>query len=157
MRWIRYQRLVEFNAMQRAQRRWGKVRLALKTVWSFNEPVRKQIEAERKAAAAARGYVSQVAIHCRMVSSSCRSFVDSHLRKRFFGQVAEEEAQLTAQLHAVHRQKEELFAGDRWMGKLSEPSRALLASEQRAARAAAWLQAGEDRRRQDAARNKGSV
>eukprot|EP01043_Picozoa_sp_COSAG02_P074353 COSAG02_NODE_14852_length_1229_cov_3.684488_2_plen_160_part_00 len=89
-----YQRLVEFNALRaRAQRRWSKVRVALKTLWSFNEPLRKQIEAERQASAAARNYLSQV---------------------------VEEEAQLTRQMNAVQRQQQALFASPplhRWRGK----------------------------------------
>ena len=85
-----YQRLVEFNALRaRAQRRWSKVRVALKTLWSFNEPLRKQIEAERQASAAARTYLSQA---------------------------DEEEAQLTMQMNAVQQQKGALFF-DRWQGR----------------------------------------
>jgi hypothetical protein len=100
-----YQRLVEFNALRaRAQRRWSKVRVALKTMWSFNEPLRKQIEAERRAATAARSSLSQA---------------------------VEEEAQLTMQMNAVQRQKDALISPPplhRWRGK----PRLVLDSDQKA-------------------------
>lgn len=87
-----YERLVEFNRLRAAaaQKRWSKLRVVLKSAWSFSEPMRSQIEVERRASATARRHASRL---------------------------AEEEQRLEVQLEAVRRQKEDLVLGDRWRGK----------------------------------------
>ena len=107
-----------------AQRRWGKVRATYFVLFKDGS-LRKQIEEER-----AR---SQAAKDCLLHESK-------------------EQAQLTTEMDAVQRQKNELSAPglDRWRGRATgevSPNR----------RAQAWLQAGADRKRQAAAKRAGLI